>query len=1166
MAKKIRKEDIIDGSLLGSTIQETEELIKLIGTLKAELSKLRKDAKKDFKQNPLGKPEDIKKFNDQQSRINLLIKEGNRLRKAEAQAKTKLSALQSQENKNIQKTRLEINERNKVIRQNIQLQKTEAGSIKQLRIQLSKQTKAYDELSKAERENVKIGKVQLQQIQKTQTELRELEQATGRAQRNVGNYGDAWRGVGRVFSRGLGILGITAGIAGLTQMVRNGIAIVSGYSSANSKLAGILGVTKARTLDLQAQQKELGATTEFSAKQIATAQIELAKFGFAQQEIIASTSGLLSLASASGETLEGSASVLSATLRAFNIDASESNRVVDVMAKSFTSTSLDLEKFRESMKLVAPIAKSANIPLETTTALLGELANNGLSGSIAGTGLKNVISKLSNENSKLSKSLGFSVKNSEDLSKAFELMKERNIDLTEATELTDERSKAAFLTLVNGAESVDRLTESFKNASGAAEILAKENINNLEGDTKLLKSAWEGLVLTFSKGENFLRDIVQTATSFLGIITDLNTNIHEQSEAMEEQRIEVNLLVGRISELNEGTDERKKLIDELVRLQPNYLDGLDKENLSNEVLAKRLKEVNKQLVNQILLKQQDERIEAQGKEQAEAQRDLFEAEQKLRKEILIIRKAGFKGIEKETQLGKDQILQAKELLKILDEQAIRSKQQTAFGVTVEGANKQAKAYDKLLTLLNSVSQANRGINSENEIAKKLEQDRLELLKFLNIEEETYNDEVESGNDINEDANETTKETIGLINRLREEIQLLQKARDESGSEEDILKKQVEIKKLQDQLDALLGNKNKKKEAKELSDLQKAEIANATDLKDIERVLINSKEDNAEISRKLAEERIADLEEELKLIGDIEDAEEIRASKELEIAKLRDQISQDEIAKAKENEELKKEIANKAADESLDYFKKIQQEKISILDSEIEASKQKEQQLFSAAEKGNVLAEESIALERKNRAKLEEERLASARKIRNAELTLAGIRTLGAIASSGSDNPAQDTISQITLVSNFLKTLPAFIDGTEKVSDGVNGGVKISNGTDGYLARFDGDERILNPDQNGRVDGLSNEELTQAGELYKDGKFGYLNFKQSKYKTKNSADNSRMVAFAMSQMGKKLEEVNRSIKNIPSPVTEWNDVIKGISETTETANNIKIKHYKSKNLF
>ena len=58
------------------------------------------------------------------------------------------------------------------------------------------------------------------------------------------------------------------------------------------------------------------------------------------------------------------------------------------MAKSFSSSGLDLEKFKESMKLVAPIARAANIDLETTTALLSSLADAGLNGSIAGTGLK----------------------------------------------------------------------------------------------------------------------------------------------------------------------------------------------------------------------------------------------------------------------------------------------------------------------------------------------------------------------------------------------------------------------------------------------------------------------------------------------------------------------------------------------------------------------------------------------------------------------------------------------------------------------------------------------------------------------------------------------------------------------------------------------------------
>jgi TP901 family phage tail tape measure protein len=44
-------------------------------------------------------------------------------------------------------------------------------------------------------------------------------------------------------------------------------------------------------------------------------------------------------------------------------------RVTDVMAKSFSSSALDLDKFAMSMKYVAPVAAAAGISLEEASAM-----------------------------------------------------------------------------------------------------------------------------------------------------------------------------------------------------------------------------------------------------------------------------------------------------------------------------------------------------------------------------------------------------------------------------------------------------------------------------------------------------------------------------------------------------------------------------------------------------------------------------------------------------------------------------------------------------------------------------------------------------------------------------------------------------------------------------
>lgn len=78
----------------------------------------------------------------------------------------------------------------KEMQNNLKTEQEQEGSLKSLRAQLSNATKAFDELSRAEREGAK-GRAMVQHIAEIQKELRKAEEETGRMHRNVGNYYEA---------------------------------------------------------------------------------------------------------------------------------------------------------------------------------------------------------------------------------------------------------------------------------------------------------------------------------------------------------------------------------------------------------------------------------------------------------------------------------------------------------------------------------------------------------------------------------------------------------------------------------------------------------------------------------------------------------------------------------------------------------------------------------------------------------------------------------------------------------------------------------------------------------------------------------------------------------------------------------------------------------------
>jgi TP901 family phage tail tape measure protein len=357
---------------------------------------------------------------------------------------------------------------------------------------------------------------------------------TGKASKKVtADMGAQFKNLGGQIAAAFGVV---AAVTAFVSLLKGAVSAAKDFEQQMSKVRAISGATNEQMVKLETSAKALGASTMFTATQVGQLQEEYARLGFTTKEILAATAATLDLAAATGSTLAQAAQVAGATVRGFGLDASETVKVTDVMAVSFSKSALNMGDFAEGMKMVAPIARAANIPIETTTALLGKLADAGLRGSLAGTALRNLLSKLADGNSELSKELGFSVKNSDDLFRAFKQLASGNIDLTKATELTDERSKAAFITLINGIDSAEELTAALGNVTGATKKMAETMQNNLAGSITKLSSAWEGFTNKMLGSQGALKSVVDLLTQSIQgwgiILSRMGGETAEQAEKM----------------------------------------------------------------------------------------------------------------------------------------------------------------------------------------------------------------------------------------------------------------------------------------------------------------------------------------------------------------------------------------------------------------------------------------------------------------------------------------------------------------------------------------------------------------------------------------------------------------------------------------------------------
>lgn len=538
-------------------LKERTAALKEITRLQKLLDKERKKANDGVKK-ATGIEKELLKVEEQRRKVNKDLK----VARTEKFKDLQESRLARQEQ--VRLVKAELKETSKLV----SLYDRESAKLNRLRKELKNVILAEGEGSVAAR---KLQK----EVTLLDTKLKKVDASAGQFQRNVGNYPNALKGAIGALKNFAGALGITAGITGLVRVIGDAINIAKDFEQSNANLAAVLGTTKESIGALTNDAKRLGSTTAFTASQVSELQTEFAKLGFNEQEILNATEATLSLAAATGSDLGEAAAIAGATLGGFGLEADETQRVVDVMAKSFSTSALDIEKFRESMKVAAPAARAVGVDVEKTTALLGTLANAGISGSLAGTGLAKSFIQLNKAGLTLEQGL-------EKVAKA-----ENKLDT--AVKLVGVNAAKSFLILAEGTETTEELERGLNNAGGAAERMAKEQLNTLQGSLTILNSAWEGFVLGLLSGDSAFsklsKTIVEATTSLLGFLTpaeNLGKETQKLNDDFEQQEKVLNPLLQRYDELKEQGElnedqqrELKGVINDIVEIVPDAATGFD---------------------------------------------------------------------------------------------------------------------------------------------------------------------------------------------------------------------------------------------------------------------------------------------------------------------------------------------------------------------------------------------------------------------------------------------------------------------------------------------------------------------------------------------------------------------------------------------------------------
>ncbi|CAB4152139.1 Phage tail tape measure protein [uncultured Caudovirales phage] len=562
MAKQIKRSDIVEKDIFKNLIDSATDSIDKLEQMNDQFKEMAKTIKSSMSSAKFGTTKELNEFikstktatqlSKEQAKVMQELEKANALRaKAEAEfLKTEKEKLKVQDQA-IKTARTKLNDDEKQAKIDARRQKSlddegnaykrlekntrelknqskQLGAeLRELELAGKRNTKEYNETAKAFR-NV------TDQARNGDQALKKLDSQVGDNFRNVGNYEGAINKLGK----GLGMLGLAFGVGDVIQGA--GRTIIDFDQS----IADLVSITGAGGKDLEyfkEQSIQLGKGVEGGAKNV----IEAYKLiGSAKPELLANAEGLnavtesaIKLAKASGMDLPASATALTDALNQFGAPAEDAGKFINILANGALFGSAEIPQVTEALLKFGAVAKTSNVSIQESTALIEMLASKGLKGAEAGTALRNVMLKLSapdalpKEAKEMLSGLGIDMKKLADTSIPFaDRLKALSPILKDETaqiKVFGTENVVSAKNLLMNIDGIKQLTKDM-DTKGTVDKQATDRTKTLNQALVELKGAWDEIVLSFSSGSGAsailtesLSFIARNLGTILSVITKL---------------------------------------------------------------------------------------------------------------------------------------------------------------------------------------------------------------------------------------------------------------------------------------------------------------------------------------------------------------------------------------------------------------------------------------------------------------------------------------------------------------------------------------------------------------------------------------------------------------------------------------------------------------------
>lgn len=1015
MSEQIKRSDVSEKDIFGFIIESAriaEKEVKQMNDALRESAKLNSETLK--KNSKLSNATEIKETENAIKLANFQMKEKlkleNDLVKIEAQRITAEKSLREATDKNTDS----LDKQNKKLEYSNSAYKKLSDSARDLKNKSKTLGAELLHLEQSGKKNTREFAEMSRQYKSTtaqalvlDSQLKKLDSRVGDNFRSVGNYQKAIGGLKNMMMQlGLGL--------GIGSAIKSGITTVAEFENAVADLSAITGKSGNDLKFLE--EKAISFSKEFgtSAKNIAEA-FKLA--GSARPELLKNSDALIEvtrnailLSKASGDDVPTSIKNLTGTLNAFNIPANKSAEVMDILANASLKGAQEIPYLTDAFAKFGGVAANAGINVSDSASAIELLGEKIPDATTAGTQFRNIILELQT---------GAAAQGREfkGLAGELELLKPKLHDVTFLEKTFHKENILGAQILIS---QVDRLKEFSSELGKVGTTQEQANIKS-----KTLSEAWnrlkantEALFLEFRGGSGyvttFLDFISKNLPNIISLVTKLGLAFVTFKTIMKTidlagQFSNWRKLRGAIGDTATATNEAKnsaqgfgnalKSIGWTALIGFAFELGKEVWNIASgaKQAEENLNRLNKQ--SGIGNKRASERS---SKRQLELQQNIDLA--KSEKEKLSLQNANTKAVNDDIKSVEERQEKTKKDIAILSEYIEKNK-----GV----ANSVKEFSDALNESLDGVFGIKAGDNVKDVLAQR-KADLESQNVALRIYKEELNGSAHSEKILTKEIKEGTKE-------LEKNTEAVYKSK---LSYEDFRNAQLDLSTVEYTPPEITFFDIE--EAEEAIKLRNEAFQNERRVKAEIHVL------NAELfgsEKELREARINQILENKDV--ELENLELTVAERE----RIELQAQKDIADIEREGQMARFKTIKEFVDFTADYFIKRSEEKIAQIDKEIEASEKQSDILEQLAINGNITAQQSLAVQQQITNKANLEKIKEQKTIERIKLAETVFDTYSGKVESGDKTPLLSTIKDITLLDQFIASLPAFEDGTDNAPKG-----------------------------------------------------------------------------------------------------------------------------------